>query len=375
MSGCSRTKTRESCAGSADLRCAAGTVTLWSPSVSTAQVKLLAHSSPVSAIAVDPSTMGYRMATAGLDGSLKVWDTRMWKCLNEYGLKKKATSLDWSQKGMLGVGWGNHISVRLRPVFVFWTCSKLLRAGGRQTDHPPSARAREQVFNDLSKPSASPRMPPPPYLTHLFPSTPVHRVAFTPFDDTLGVGHARGFSNLVVPGAGEPNYDSLEADPYESKRRRREREVNALLDKVPMDLITLDQDVLGRVDRDAVKPRATAVVDARRQQGTAAKAEVPFAKKSRAERLQLQGRAALAEDVDLSDDGDGDGEDDDVDEDAQRRADKAQKRIEAADNKNRMRGKSSGIKKALRKRRRNVIDPQTVRFRAPGLYLFEVYGC
>ncbi|KWU42719.1 BING4CT-domain-containing protein [Rhodotorula sp. JG-1b] len=244
-----------------------GTVTLWSPSVSTAQVKLLAHSAPVSAIAVDPSTMGHRMATAGIDGSVKIWDNRMWKCLNEYGLKKPPKSLDWSQKGMLAVGWGNHVS----------------------------------VFNDLSRPSASPRMPPPPYLTHLFPSTQVHRVRFTPFDDTLGVGHARGFETLIVPGAGEPNYDSREADPYESKRRRREREVNSLLDKVPMDLITLDQDVLGRVDRDAIRPRAAT--------GAAAK---------------------------------------------------AQKRIEMADNKNRMRGKSSGIKKALRKRRRNVIDPQTV---------------
>lgn len=89
-----------------------GTVTLWSPSVSTAQVKLLAHSAPVSAIAVDPSTMGHRMATAGIDGSVKIWDNRMWKCLNEYGLKKPPKSLDWSQKGMLAVGWGNHVSVR-----------------------------------------------------------------------------------------------------------------------------------------------------------------------------------------------------------------------------------------------------------------------
>lgn len=202
-------------------------------------------------------------------------------------------------------------------------------------------------------------MPPPPYLTHLFPSTQVHRVRFTPFDDTLGVGHARGFETLIVPGAGEPNYDSREADPYESKRRRREREVNSLLDKVPMDLITLDQDVLGRVDRDAIRPRAGAAgaAGSLRKQGAAAAAEVPFAKKSRAERLQLQGRAALAEDEELSS---SDEDDADVDEDAARRAAQAQKRIEMADNKNRMRGKSSGIKKALRKRRRNVIDPQTV---------------
>lgn len=95
-----------------------GTVTLWSPSVSRAQVQLQAHRGPVASIAYDPSTLGTRMVTTGLDGSVKVWDTRKWQVLNEYQFKKTPKSAAFSQKGMLGLGWGNHISVsvmNLRP--------------------------------------------------------------------------------------------------------------------------------------------------------------------------------------------------------------------------------------------------------------------
>lgn len=147
-----------------------GTVTLWSPSVSTAQVKLLAHSAPVSAIAVDPSTMGHRMATAGIDGSVKIWDNRMWKCLNEYGLKKPPKSLDWSQKGMLAVGWGNHVSVRLRLGSIFYLVPQLTR--GFVTTHPAGVQRPVAPFRLAANAPAS--LPHAPLPLDPSPPRPLH---------------------------------------------------------------------------------------------------------------------------------------------------------------------------------------------------------
>ncbi len=74
----------------------------------------------MTSIALDPSTLGTRMVTTSLDGEVKVWDTRNWKALNTWKFKKVPKSTAWSGKGMLGVGWGNHISVNF--LFNFLVC-------------------------------------------------------------------------------------------------------------------------------------------------------------------------------------------------------------------------------------------------------------
>ncbi len=54
------------------------------------------------------------MATSGLDGQLKLWDIRTYKPLQQYYTRSPASSLTISQLGLLGVGWGPHVTVNIK---------------------------------------------------------------------------------------------------------------------------------------------------------------------------------------------------------------------------------------------------------------------
>lgn len=211
-----------------------GTVTMWSPTVRNPLVKMLCHRGPVLSTAVDQK--GLYIASSGLDGMLKVWDVRTFKPVYTYRMEgRPAQCLAISQRGMLAAGFGPR-------VYVF----------------------RDGLAEKQSM----------PYMQHMLKSAEVGSLEFCPFEDVLGVGHSRGFTSLLVPGSGEPNFDALEVNPFETKRQRQEHEVKMLLEKVQPEMIALDPTKILRVDS-----ATSAVKKAEKEEGVVAEVFEPKYKK------------------------------------------------------------------------------------------------
>jgi U3 small nucleolar RNA-associated protein 7 len=83
---------------------------MWTPNMASKPVvKILAHTAtPITSIAV--SKCGTYMATTGKDSRFKIWDIRsQYKCLYDYFTPIPATTCDFSDTGMISLGFGNEM--------------------------------------------------------------------------------------------------------------------------------------------------------------------------------------------------------------------------------------------------------------------------
>eukprot|EP00672_Neobodo_designis_P017623 CAMPEP_0174835126 /NCGR_PEP_ID=MMETSP1114-20130205/5247_1 /TAXON_ID=312471 /ORGANISM="Neobodo designis, Strain CCAP 1951/1" /LENGTH=616 /DNA_ID=CAMNT_0016069071 /DNA_START=40 /DNA_END=1890 /DNA_ORIENTATION=- len=207
-----------------DLR---GVVKMWSPTVEDPVVQLKAHKGAVKDAVFHPE--GRFALTIGVDNKLKIWDTRTLRTLEEYGMNYAVDSIDVSAKGIVAIGGGTGIQ--------FW----------------------KDLFT-TSRPRG-------PYMKHSIGyGNIVNNVQFCPYEDVLGVGHSKGFSTVLIPGAGDPNPDFFRANPFETEDHRKGRVVEGLLDKLPPETISMDLQIAG-VDEDRLKEYNEQLAKQRQRKG------------------------------------------------------------------------------------------------------------
>ncbi|KKY16994.1 putative small nucleolar ribonucleoprotein complex [Phaeomoniella chlamydospora] len=230
-----------------------GSVSLWSPNSTEPLVKIQAHAGPVRAMGID--RQGRYMLSGGQDLKLKLWDIRMFKEVHTYRTHNPASSISISDRGLAAVSTNTSVTI--------W----------------------KDLFTSLNPQSTSPDLlkVQSPYMSHHLPSSPIQNVQFCPFEDILGVSHTTGFTSLIVPGSGEPNFDSLELNPYETTKQRQTTEVRSLLNKLQPETIALDPNFIGNLDTRSAEQRS-------REKDLDTPALDPLAKVTQQEKERNRGR-------------------------------------------------------------------------------------
>eukprot|EP00993_Chasmostoma_nieuportense_P007583 NODE_856_length_1809_cov_18.653983_g801_i0.p1 GENE.NODE_856_length_1809_cov_18.653983_g801_i0~~NODE_856_length_1809_cov_18.653983_g801_i0.p1 ORF type:complete len:459 (-),score=101.31 NODE_856_length_1809_cov_18.653983_g801_i0:376-1752(-) len=200
-----------------------GRISMWSPCAAGALATINAHQGPVSGVAVDLT--GQYLVTCSLDQLLKVWDIRMFSELSKHQCPLSPSAVKISQSNIVAVSYGQKVEL--------W----------------------DGVL--MKKPKTL------PYMTHRAPDM-VHNLAFCPYEDVLGVGHAAGVQSVVVPGTGEPNFDSHAPNPLETKSQRTNRPIKMLLEKIRPEMIVMDPSKIVHTRPTLTFHERTAIVDRQR---------------------------------------------------------------------------------------------------------------
>lgn len=183
-----------------------GTISMWSPNHNRPAVSMLCHPASVRGISV--SGDGNYFVTTGIDRTIKVWDLRNnYSCLQEHKTNYVPDKVKFSQLGLLAVSGGSTVTIYKDAC---------------RTDKGFTPYLKQHVNNVISD------------------------IEFCNYEDILGVGHQQGITSLLVPGSGEPNFDSNEANPFMTKSQRREMEIKMLMDKISHKMICLDPTELAK---------------------------------------------------------------------------------------------------------------------------------
>jgi U3 small nucleolar RNA-associated protein 7 len=147
-------------------------------------------------------------------------------------LDKPANSIDISERGLVGVGMGRQMQVLrhafTNPMDVTYLTHEIRTPNAALSSGSGATAATRALLSKVS----------------------INTVRFRPLEDVLCAGHSHGITAIIVPGSGEPNFDTYENNPFVNTRQRREAEVQNLLNKLSPDLIGMDTGFVGTVEKD-----------------------------------------------------------------------------------------------------------------------------
>lgn len=171
-----------------------GQVSLWAPSQKSYLMKVKCHKASISGIEIDRS--GIHMITTGSDNKINVFDIRnTYAPLSTVSTKANVHFTALSQKNLLAIGYSDKVTIL-------------------------------KNYKDV-------------YMKHRT-SGVISSLEFCNNEDILSIGYTGGFSTIVVPGSGDPIYDSNENSPFITTNERKRIEVQKLLEKIPADMIALN---------------------------------------------------------------------------------------------------------------------------------------